>query len=577
MLNRKSGVLGITGKYTDRRDIEIAAEKGDERCRLAIDVEGYRLKKYLGAYTAALGRVDAVVFTAGVGERGPITRAKCLEGLENLGIVMDPRKNDLSVTRNAETEITGKGSKVRIFVIPTDEELVMTEDTHALPEGHLRHAHEVHLFVPGARLHEQGAGRAARAEMEEKKGLAEVVVKLAGAKPRVAAKKPAAKSPLRRSPLGRSPPRKSRLRRRPGGAEPGREGRMHAFFESAKPVIAREIRRLARLYSRDLGTVNAWGPDALSRLAQFAEGGKMVRGGLLLLAASMHGAGRPRPVVSAAACIEILHSCLLVHDDIMDDDRLRRGAPTIFAQYERLARGRGARDAREFGRSMGICAGDVGYFVAWDALSRLPVDPGRRSALLSLVSGELARVGVAQMQDVALGSFSALPSADDVLTLYLYKTARYTFSLPLAAGALLAGAGAAEVEKLLALGARLGVVFQLRDDDLGVFGSRARTGKPVGSDVREGKKTLLYLELLRRARGTERRRLASLLGKKSLTAADLHTVRTAMVRLGARGKLAEVAEDLAREAAAIVRTLAAAPRYRSILAEICGQSVTRSA
>jgi acetate kinase len=135
ILNRKSGVLGITEKYTDRRDIEIAAAKGDERCRLAIEIEGYRLKKYLGSYYAAIGRLDAIVFTAGVGERGPVIREKCLEGLEDLGIVLDKRKNDVSVTRNAETEITGKGSRVRIFVIPTDEELVMIEDTQALLKG----------------------------------------------------------------------------------------------------------------------------------------------------------------------------------------------------------------------------------------------------------------------------------------------------------------------------------------------------------------------------------------------------------------------------------------------------------
>jgi acetate kinase len=135
ILNRKSGVLGITEKYTDRRDIETAAAKGDERCKLAIEIEGYRLKKYLGSYHAALGRVDAIVFTAGVGERGPIIREKCLEGLEEMGIVLDRRKNNLSLTRNAETELTGEGSRTRIFVIPTDEELVMTEDTHALLEG----------------------------------------------------------------------------------------------------------------------------------------------------------------------------------------------------------------------------------------------------------------------------------------------------------------------------------------------------------------------------------------------------------------------------------------------------------
>jgi acetate kinase len=134
-LNKKSGLLGITGKYTDRRDVEKAAENGEERALLAMQIEGYRLKKYVGAYSAALGRVDAVVFTAGVGERAPITRLAALEGLANLGIVIDEKKNELSQTRYAETEITGSGSRVRVFVIPTDEELVMTEDTVALIQG----------------------------------------------------------------------------------------------------------------------------------------------------------------------------------------------------------------------------------------------------------------------------------------------------------------------------------------------------------------------------------------------------------------------------------------------------------
>jgi len=134
-LNKKSGLLGITGQYIDRRDIQKAAEKGDARSELAIEIEAYRLKKYIGSYAAALGRVDALVFTAGVGEMAPIIRAKVLEGLDNLGIVTDMDKCMQSHTRNAETDITGNGSKTKIFVIPTDEELVMTEDAVALVEG----------------------------------------------------------------------------------------------------------------------------------------------------------------------------------------------------------------------------------------------------------------------------------------------------------------------------------------------------------------------------------------------------------------------------------------------------------
>lgn len=139
-LNKKSGVLGITEQYVDRRDIEIAAEKGDTQAQLAIQVESYRIRKYIGSYAAAIGGVDAVVFTAGVGERGPITREHSLEGLDFMGIVVDREKNRLSRTKNAETDISADGSPVRIFVIPTDEELVMTEDTYALVNG----AYDVH-------------------------------------------------------------------------------------------------------------------------------------------------------------------------------------------------------------------------------------------------------------------------------------------------------------------------------------------------------------------------------------------------------------------------------------------------
>jgi acetate kinase len=134
-LNKQSGVLGITEKWVDRRDIEIAADEGSERAKLAIDMESYRLKKYIGSYSAVLGRVDAVVFTAGVGERGPITRELATEGLENLGIKVDKKKNWASMTRYGETEISADDSPVKVFVIPTNEELVMTEDTYALLQG----------------------------------------------------------------------------------------------------------------------------------------------------------------------------------------------------------------------------------------------------------------------------------------------------------------------------------------------------------------------------------------------------------------------------------------------------------
>ena len=134
ILNKKSGVYGVTGKYTDRRDIIEAAEEGCERSKLALDIESYRLKKYIGSYFAAVGRLDAVVFTAGVGEMGWLIREKTLEGLEPLGIVLDKEKNRSTMTRKKETMITMPDSPIKVFVIPTDEELVFTEDVAAILE-----------------------------------------------------------------------------------------------------------------------------------------------------------------------------------------------------------------------------------------------------------------------------------------------------------------------------------------------------------------------------------------------------------------------------------------------------------
>ncbi|ACM19982.2 acetate kinase [Geotalea daltonii FRC-32] len=135
ILNKKSGVLGITGRFTDRREVIEHAGNGDRLCKLALDIEAYRLRKYIGSYMAAIGKLDAVVFTAGVGEMGWPIREKTIEGLEHLGIKLDKERNKSAMTRKRETLITTDDSPVKVYVIPTDEELVFTEDVAAILEG----------------------------------------------------------------------------------------------------------------------------------------------------------------------------------------------------------------------------------------------------------------------------------------------------------------------------------------------------------------------------------------------------------------------------------------------------------
>ena len=129
MLNKKSGVLALSGVSSDFRDTENGAEEGNENCALALDKFAYEVRKYIGSYAAALGGLDCLVFTAGVGENSASMRARICEGLEFLGVKLDPEKNN---TRGKEAIISADDSKVTVWVIPTNEELMIAQDTAAL-------------------------------------------------------------------------------------------------------------------------------------------------------------------------------------------------------------------------------------------------------------------------------------------------------------------------------------------------------------------------------------------------------------------------------------------------------------
>lgn len=128
-LNKKSGVLGISGVSSDFRDIEDASAAGNERAQLALDIFAYKVRKFVGSYAAAMGGVDAIVFTAGLGENSPEMRDKICNGLEFLGTRIDPQKN---AVRGKAAEISVDGARVKIYVIPTNEELVIARDTKSI-------------------------------------------------------------------------------------------------------------------------------------------------------------------------------------------------------------------------------------------------------------------------------------------------------------------------------------------------------------------------------------------------------------------------------------------------------------
>ena len=133
LLNKFCGLYGISGESNDMRELIAAAAKGDEQAKLAIDVFCYRIKKYIGFYSAALGRVDGLIFTGGIGENSPQVRAQSCARLSNLGIEIDPDRN--AAIGGKEGEISTDSSPVRVMVIPTNEELLIARDTFRVVRG----------------------------------------------------------------------------------------------------------------------------------------------------------------------------------------------------------------------------------------------------------------------------------------------------------------------------------------------------------------------------------------------------------------------------------------------------------
>ena len=133
LLNKHSGLLGVSGLSNDMRALLEAEQEGNARARLAVDVFCHRLKKYIASYVGVLGGIDAIAFAGGIGENAPRIRARTLEGLDAFGLALDHRANDEA--RGREAEISPSGARVRAFVVPTNEEILIARDTLHLVSG----------------------------------------------------------------------------------------------------------------------------------------------------------------------------------------------------------------------------------------------------------------------------------------------------------------------------------------------------------------------------------------------------------------------------------------------------------
>jgi Geranylgeranyl pyrophosphate synthase len=260
--------------------------------------------------------------------------------------------------------------------------------------------------------------------------------------------------------------------------------RLQEFFKEIDEEVVREAPR-----ARDLVTISR---DYTLR------GGKRLRAILALIGywSKEWGSGSIEAITDVMAAIELLQSYLLIHDDVMDQDELRRGGPTVHIVFQRKCAENNWRNCEHYGVSQAIVAGDLLEASAVGLLSPKSLEPRVVRDLILAYSRGLRKVAYGQYLDVMYSQLSISEvREEDIVSIYNFKTSSYTVELPLHLGSIASGKSNSKLlSELSSYAMPAGIAFQIRDDIIGLFGDPSITGKPAGSDVKSKKKTLLIVK-----------------------------------------------------------------------------------
>jgi geranylgeranyl diphosphate synthase, type I len=334
------------------------------------------------------------------------------------------------------------------------------------------------------------------------------------------------------------------------------EARPHTetFVVLARATKTQVDSALEKLAAREIEKAEKLAPDAavvMRALFDLAtRGGKRLRPALVRAANAACG-GEGSAVIECGVALEVIQAYLLIHDDWMDHDDVRRGGPSVHASLRATF---GDRDA---GDACAILAGDYAQGLALDLMTQARVPPVRMVAAVR----ELASM----LTDVVTGQILDVRGAGAVETIHRLKTSSYTTRAPLALGAILAGADASIVEGLRAAGEPMGVAFQLQDDLLGTFGDPNKTGKSARSDLKQGKRTALIAEL--EGDAAAKALLPRVLGVADAKDADVDALVARMIASGAKARVEARRAELVAQASTEIDRLAIAAEGKRLLHE----------
>lgn len=288
--------------------------------------------------------------------------------------------------------------------------------------------------------------------------------------------------------------------------------------------------------------------EAVKILEKFTmSGGKRIRPAMVyygfLLGGGVIDERNKKDILQASMAIELIHSFLLIHDDIIDRDAKRHGVDTVHEYYKRVARKIFPKtDPDHFGNSMAIIAGDLAASMANEILFDSNFLPEVILKALKQLQKVVYITIPGEMLDVVMEA-RGKTTEEEILKMHEGKTAFYTFEGPLHLGAILANNGSDKLLKDISdYSMAVGKAFQIRDDILGIFGDEKKLGKPVGSDIIEKKQTLLWIKALENGNREQKKIIKGLFGKKDLSLAELEEFRKIVVETGSldySNKLAE--------------------------------------
>jgi geranylgeranyl diphosphate synthase type II len=293
-------------------------------------------------------------------------------------------------------------------------------------------------------------------------------------------------------------------------------------------------------------------------------GGKKFRPRMVMTAYEGFGGADQEAAANVGAAFELLHTALIVHDDVIDRDFSRRGGPNVSGSYRDIATTAGIPipRAEHRGISAAVIAGDLALFNSLRLIDRSGASDEVRARLLEIMDEALFASAAGEMIDIDFSTTTDVPRVHDVITMERFKTAVYSFECPLQAGAVLAGASDEAVTALGCFGREIGIAYQIVDDLLGVFGTEAETGKTTIGDLREGKRTVLIAY----ATSTNSWPLIEhLVGKPDLNEDEAQFIRDVLTTSGTRGFTEGLARNYTNEALAHLANPLIPPALRAEL------------